>query len=103
MSLLATLGVPHDDRKFIGRWLAASAADEYLRTDQQVIVNLQEKLMCALKGEDRWDLRNTGLEELADRIKENRGAGLAKLQQQLLYLHPRWAAELHRRGRISCP
>ena len=92
VSLLAALGVPHDDRKFIGRWLATSAADEYLRTAQQVIVNLQEKLVCALKGEDRWDLRNTGLEELTDRIKENGDTDLAKLQQQLLYLHPRWGA-----------
>lgn len=95
VSLLAALGVPHDDRKFIGRWLATSAADEYLRTAQQVIINLQEKLVCALKGEDRWDLRNTGLEELTDRIKENGDTDLAKLQQQLLYLHPRWGAELH--------
>ena len=60
-----------------------------------MIVNLQEKLVCALKGEDRWDLRNTGLEELTDRIKENGDTDLAKLQQQLLYLHPRWGAELH--------
>ena len=54
VSLLAALRVPPDDRKFIGRWLAASAADEYLRTAQQVVVHLQEKLVCALKGEDRY-------------------------------------------------
>ena len=87
---------------------ATSAADEYLRTAQQVIVNLQEKLVCALKGEDRWDLRNAGLEELADRIKENGDIALAKLQQQLLYLQLRWAAELHVQqtftaAEFSCP
>ena len=63
-SLLALCGVSADLRNYVGRWHIASSADEYLRTAKRVIHGMQEQLMNTVCGDDVWDLRNVGLDEL---------------------------------------
>ncbi|CAE7427201.1 unnamed protein product [Symbiodinium natans] len=72
------------------RW-HISSSDEYLRTAQQVVVGLQEKLVNYFCGPDRWDLRNAGLDELESHLRA-RGvdSGLIKRQRSNLNLPERW-------------
>ena len=86
-SLSAALSFPAEERNMVGRWGVSSSADDYLRTAQQVIVSLQEKLVVCLRGEDRWDLRHAGLEELKQHLHDhNVGAAIASRQCKLLSL-----------------
>ncbi|CAE7520545.1 unnamed protein product [Symbiodinium sp. CCMP2592] len=47
VSLLASLGVPREQRDFVGRWHAASSSDEYMRTARQIVLQLQK---AAVRG-----------------------------------------------------
>ena len=86
-SLSAALGFPAEERSMVGRWGVSSSADDYLRTAQQVIVSLQEKLVVSLRGENRWDLRHAGLEELKQHLHDhNVGMAIASQQCKLLSL-----------------
>ena len=86
-SLSAALSFPAEERNMVGRWGVSSSADDYLRTAQQVIVSLQEKLVVCLRGEDRWDLRHAGLEELKQHLQDhNVGTAIASRQCKLLSL-----------------
>ena len=62
-SLLAAIEVSKELRDYVGRW-HISSSDEHLRTAQQVVVGLQEKLVNYFCGPDRWDLRVAGLDAL---------------------------------------
>ena len=93
--LLAVLGVPPNERNFIGRWNITTSADEYLRTSQQVLVTLQEKVVASLGGEDRWGLRESGIDELIQSIVEKGGSvELAAQQRKVLWLDPKFAGGL---------
>eukprot|EP00435_Cladocopium_sp_Y103_P023724 s2642_g5.t1 len=95
VSLLAVLGVRQPERNFIGRWSITSSADEYLRTSQQVLIGLQEQLVEALRGPDKWGLREAGLDDLAQHIVNKGGsAATAEMQRRLLLLDPAFAPGL---------
>ncbi|CAK9056210.1 Uncharacterized protein SCF082_LOCUS30318 [Durusdinium trenchii] len=88
-------GVPPNERNFIGRWNITTSADEYLRTSQQVLVTLQEKVVASLGGEDRWGLRESGIDELIQSIVEKGGSvELAAQQRKVLWLDPKFAGGL---------
>lgn len=95
VSLLAVLGVRQPERNFVGRWSITSSADEYLRTSQQVLTGLQEQLVEALRGPDRWGLRGAGLDDLAQHIVNKGGnTAMAEMQRRLLLLDPAFAPGL---------
>ena len=69
-SVAALLEVVWEQRDYLGRWRAASSCDEYVRTAQQIVCNLQRKIVTsALAGETSglWDL---GLKELGLHLRE---------------------------------
>ena len=95
VSLLAVLGVRQPERNFVGPWSIESSADEYLRTSQQVLTGLQEQLVEALRGPDRWGLRGAGLDDLAQHIVNKGGnTAMAEMQRRLLLLDPAFAPGL---------
>ena len=92
-SLLALCGVSADLRNYVGRWHIASSADEYLRTAKRVIHGMQEQLMNTVCGDDVWDLRNVGLDELHAYLTDREvPTEQADLLCQQLHLGPAWCA-----------
>ena len=73
----------------------ASSADEYLRSAQQIVMRLQEQVVVALQGEDRWDLRHAGLDELVDYMQLREEAPpVIQRQRQLLSITSNLASHL---------
>lgn len=95
VSVLASLGVPRERREFIGRWRAISASDEYLRTAKAMVISLQEQALAGVLQDERWNLRNGGLDDLLEfLISRGINPGDADAQKQLLELpHWRWVSQ----------
>lgn len=90
ISMLAAIGVPPEERKYVGRW-GVSSADEYLRTAQRVIFSLQERLVAYFCGRDTQDLRLAGLDELEGHLRQREVPESARQQQlQALTLSADW-------------
>ena len=91
-SHLAAIGVAQTERDYVGRWHVASCSDEYVRTAQHVVTNLQERLVSYFCNPiDKWGLRNAGLDELKLFLQEQgEDADLVCLQYEQLYLPPGW-------------
>ena len=78
---------------YVGRWHIASSADEYLRTAKRVIHGMQEQLMNTVCGDDVWDLRNVGLDELHAYLTDREvPTEQADVLCQQLHLGPAWCA-----------
>ena len=103
VSVLTSLGVPSEQRDFVGRWRVVTASDEYVRTAQHAVITLQEEALEGVRKDTRWNLVNGGLDDLAVFLKD-RGVDCAASSAQLalLQLDPdagvRLGAELAGRG-----
>eukprot|EP00971_Amphidinium_carterae_P302693 6014580-Amphidinium_carterae.1 len=53
--LAYTLGVPRDERQYLGRWAQESTADVYTRNHRTVITNIWDKLMANTLQPDEHD------------------------------------------------
>ena len=84
-SMLAAIEVSKELRDYVGRW-HVSSSDEYLRTAQQVVIGLQERLVNYFCGPDRWDLRSAGLDELETHLRA-RGVAPGQIQCQCSNFH----------------
>ena len=84
-SMLAAIEVSKELRDYVGRW-HVSSSDEYLRTAQQVVIGLQERLVNYFCGPDRWDLRSAGLDELETHLRA-RGVAPGPIQRQCSNFH----------------
>lgn len=92
VSVLASVGVPREKRDYVGRWRAVSASDEYVRTAQFLVVSLQEEALRGLAHDERWNLRNGGLEDLkAFLLDRDLSPSDAAEQVRVLQLPVRWS------------
>ena len=91
-SHLAAIGVLQPERDYVGRWHVASSNNEYVRTAQHVVTNLQDRLVSYFCGHvDKWELRNAGLDELKCFLQEQGiAAELLSEQCDQLCLPERW-------------
>ena len=87
-SVAAALGIARDRREFLGRWRVAGSVEEYLRTAARVVHLIQQDIVVGLKADLTWDLRDAGLDELGDFLKE-KGLTQPEVEEQ--------------RRRLTCP
>ena len=85
VSVLTSLGVPSEQRDFVGRWRVVTASDEYVRTAQHAVITLQEEALEGVRKDTRWNLVNGGLDDLAVFLKD-RGVDCAVSSAQLALL-----------------
>ena len=85
ISLLASLGVPREQRDFVGRWHAASSSDEYIRTAKQIVLQLQKAAVRGLA--ENAELCRAGVDDLLDFLQSQGYAdGMRQAQEQKLLL-----------------
>ena len=92
-SMLAAIGAEQQHRNFVGRWLSGTSADEYVRTAQRVILHAQDQVVSYFCGNDKWALRNAGVEGLQQHL-ENRGVPKQPREKQcsLFLLPEQWCS-----------
>eukprot|EP00435_Cladocopium_sp_Y103_P057139 s1572_g19.t1 len=78
VTLAALLGVPRESRDFLGRWKAFSSSDEYIRSAQQVVGNVQRLVLqgAAMKSADadlKYHLTAASVPDMVQRALFHKG------------------------------
>jgi hypothetical protein len=91
VSMAAASGIPREERQMLGRWAVKESGDEYVRSAQRIVAKIQCSLLERLRTDREWDLRNSGLDEVKDRItKANYDADSIRRQMLKLEMPEVW-------------
>jgi hypothetical protein len=89
--MAAASGIPREERQMLGRWAVKESGDEYVRSAQRIVAKIQCSLLERLRTDREWDLRNSGLDEVKDRItKANYDADSIRRQMLKLEMPEVW-------------
>ena len=77
-SVAAALGMAREERDFLGRWRISSCSDEYIRTAQRIVSQLQCSIIGKVIADRDRSLKDIGAQELELHLRE------AQVSQELI-------------------
>lgn len=87
-SVAAALGMAREERDFLGRWRISSCSDEYIRTAQRIVSQLQCSIISKVIADRDRSLKDIGTQELELHLREAQVSQELIIQQLLRFKVP---------------
>ena len=84
-SVAAILGFGREQRDCLGRWRISTCSDEYVRSAQRVISQMQRAVVKGVWHDDEWQVKDFGIKELEGFLQET-GEALSVISEQITLL-----------------
>ena len=69
-SVAAVLDIGRERREVLGRWRVASCSDEYIRTAQRVVSQVQRAIVGGVLNDTEWQLQEIGIKDLEIHLRQ---------------------------------
>ena len=69
-SVAAVLDIGRERREVLGRWRVASCSDEYIRTAQRVVSQVQRAIVGGVLNDTEWQLQKIGIKDLEIHLRQ---------------------------------